>query len=82
VDDRRQRTSGIGDHLRNLPMNESAKVSGVLTIRGDARATHIKAINEHRKAIEGRHRSMQMISRPCSIWPMMKTTTLKMVLRF
>ena len=57
-------------------------MSGVLALSNDDLATHIKAINEHRKAIDHRQRSMRMTSRPCSIWPMMKTTTLKTVLRF
>jgi hypothetical protein len=66
----------------SFPINESAQMSGVLALSNDDLATHIKAINEHRKAIDHRQRSMRMTSRPCSIWPMMKTTTLKTVLRF
>jgi hypothetical protein len=65
-----------------LPMNASIQVLDVLALSNEERATHIKAINEHRKAIDHRQRSMRMTSRPCSIWPMMKTTTLKTVLRF
>jgi hypothetical protein len=72
-------------HLRDsgvtFPMNESAHVSGGLALSDDERATHIKAINEHRKAVD-RNVAYACISSPRSIWPMMKTTTLKTMLRF
>jgi uncharacterized protein len=43
-----------------FPMNESAQVSGVKALSDDERAGHIKAINEHRKAIDREQRGVRM----------------------
>jgi hypothetical protein len=43
-----------------FPMNEQALVSGIKAMSDDERAGHIKAINEHRKAIDREQRGMRM----------------------
>jgi HK97 family phage prohead protease len=43
-----------------FPMNESAQVSGVKAMSDDERTGHIKAINEHLKAIGHHERGMRM----------------------